>query len=178
MKKLLRLFLMFFKIGIVTVGGGLVMLPFIEREICTKNGWIEQEKMRDIFAVSQAMPGIMVINVAVYTGFSVAGVVGAVVAMLGTILPSIITILPIAMIFPTFADNVYVGKALAGIRVGMAAVLLVMGIDMLKRYKKDHLSLAVMAVVFVMILFVPVNVIWIILLGGVYGVVVHKFKNG
>jgi len=92
-KKALKLFLVFFKIGAFTFGGGYAMVPIIQSEVAEKRGWIKNEDILDILAISESTPGPIAINSATFVGYQVAGVFGSVMATLGVVLPSLIIIL-------------------------------------------------------------------------------------
>ena len=98
-KTLVELFFVFFKIGAVTFGGGLAMLPIIEKELVIKRNWVTKDTLLDYFAIGQATPGIIAVNVATFLGYSRAGILGAIVATLGVVTPSIIIISIIAKFF-------------------------------------------------------------------------------
>ena len=95
-KTLVELFFVFFKIGAVTFGGGLAMLPIIEKELVIKRNWVTKDTLLDYFAIGQATPGIIAVNVATFLGYSRAGILGAIIATLGVVTPSIIIISIIA----------------------------------------------------------------------------------
>ena len=93
----LRLFLCFFRIGAFTFGGGWAMISIIEREIVDRNGWMSRTEFLDSLAVAQSLPGVIAVNIAVAVGYKLRGVRGCVAAGGGTILPSFLIILAIAM---------------------------------------------------------------------------------
>ena len=97
MKEYLDLFLTFARIGGLTFGGGYAMLPFLEREIIEKRGWATQEELTDYYAISQCTPGIIAINVATFIGNKNKGALGALIATLGVVFPSLIIISIIAV---------------------------------------------------------------------------------
>jgi len=121
--KYLQLFITFFKIGATTFGGGYAMLPIIRREVVTGHGWLEDEEFLDALAVAQSLPGAVAVNTAIFIGHKVGGISGAVVAMLGAVLPSFIVILAIAMFFARFTENRIVAAAFGGIRPAVAALI-------------------------------------------------------
>ena len=119
----LRLFWEFFKTGLFAVGGGMATLPFLY-SMSDTTGWFSHAQLADMIAVSESTPGPIGVNMATYVGFSAAGVPGAVVATLGLIAPSIITILIIARVLAAFRQNKYVDAAFYGLRpcsVGLIA---------------------------------------------------------
>ena len=99
---LFQIFLTFFKIGAFTFGGGYAMIPIIEDEISRKRGWMKQSEFIDVIALSQGAPGAIAVNASIYVGYQLMGLPGAIVATLGTVLPSFIIILVIAKFFFQF----------------------------------------------------------------------------
>ena len=106
----------FVKIGAFTFGGGWAMIPIIEREVVDKHKWISREDFLDQLAITQSLPGILAVNVAVLVGNKLRGVKGSIVAALGTILPSFFMILLIAIFFTRIYNNPTVISIFKGIR--------------------------------------------------------------
>lgn len=102
----------FFKIGAFTIGGGYAMVPLIENEIVTKRKWIAQEDFIDLLAISQSAPGILAVNISIFIGYKLRGIRGSIITALGTVLPSFIIILAIALFFHSFQDNPIVERIL------------------------------------------------------------------
>lgn len=100
----------FFKIGAFTIGGGYAMVPLIENEIVTKRKWITQDDFINLLAISQSAPGILAVNISIFIGYKLKGIPGSIITALGTILPSFIIILAIALFFHNFQDNVIVER--------------------------------------------------------------------
>lgn len=111
----LKLFLSFFKIGALTFGGGMAMLPLI-REEALSNGWIDEAALVDFIAVSESTPGPIAVNLATYVGQTVGGFFGAVSATLGVALPSFIIILIIARVFEKFKKSTVISGLMTGLR--------------------------------------------------------------
>ncbi len=111
----LRLFFEFAKAGLFAIGGGLATLPFLQ-DISLRTAWYTSDQLADMIAVSECTPGPIGVNMSTYTGFTVGGVLGAVVATLGLIFPSIIVIIIVAKILKAFQDNKYVKAAFYGLR--------------------------------------------------------------
>ncbi|MDR1202080.1 MAG: chromate transporter [Tannerellaceae bacterium] len=118
------LFLTFIRIGTFTIGGGYAMLPLIEREVVNR-GWITKEDFIDLFAVAQSLPGIFAVNISIFLGYKLKGIKGSTVCALGTILPSFIIILAIALFFSQIQDNVWVEKIFKGLRPAVVALIVV-----------------------------------------------------
>ena len=99
MQRLRTIFASFFKIGLFTFGGGYAMLPLIEQELIAKRGWIEHKEFLDLLTLAQSVPGPIAINTSVFVGYKMRGLKGAVAALLGSVLPSFVIILAIALLF-------------------------------------------------------------------------------
>ncbi len=122
-KVLFKLFFIFAKIGLFTLGGGYAMLPLMEKELVGK--YLSKEDFLDITAVAQSAPGIMAINVAILTGQRLYRLPGAVAAACGAALPSFIIILFLALFFQKFAENPVVLRVFKGIRPAVVALIMV-----------------------------------------------------
>jgi chromate transporter len=118
------LFLTFLRIGAFTIGGGYAMLPLIEREVVGR-GWISRKDFFDVFTVSQSMPGIFAVNIAIFLGYRLKKIKGSLVCLLGTILPSFVIILAIALFFTQIKDNPWVERAFKGLRPAVVALIAV-----------------------------------------------------
>lgn len=123
LKDLAELYLVFFKIGAITFGGGLAMLPILERELVNKKQWLTKERLLDYFAIGQVTPGIVAVNVATFLGYSRCGILGGIAATTAVVTPSIIVISVIARFLAGFSDIPVVKKALAGINIAVSALL-------------------------------------------------------
>lgn len=123
MRDLAKLFFIFAKIGLFTLGGGYAMLPLMERELV--GNYLSHEDFLDITAVAQSAPGIMAINVAILTGYRLKGLTGAAFAACGAALPSFVIILCVALFFRKFAENPIVVRVFKGIRPAVVALIMV-----------------------------------------------------
>lgn len=128
---LIELFLTFFKIGLFAVGGGLATLPFLY-ELANSNTWISVEDISNLVAISESTPGPLGINMATYVGFLKSGVVGAVIASVGLVVPSIIIIVIIARFLDKFKDSRIVQDVFYGLRAASCALIAVAGIGVAK----------------------------------------------
>ena len=169
MKILCQLFLTFFKIGSVTFGGGLAMLPLIQHEATSHRGWMGDDEITECFAVSQSLPGVLAINSAIFIGYRVRGVRGAVAAALGVILPAYLSILAVILFLSALEQNPYVHGALAGIKASAVALILVTVWTMGRKVLKQHLDWFIAVLSFVIIVILGYSAIWAILLGGAAG---------
>ena len=157
-----QLFGVFAKMGAFTIGGGYAMLPLIEQEM-TRRGWISQEDIQDILVLAQSAPGILAVNMAIYTGHKIRGLKGSIVSAVGAVLPSLVIILLIAMFFTEFKDNDIVRRIFQGVRPAAVALILVPAVRMAKSGCKSWWTWAVAAASLLGVAFLKVSPIWIIL---------------
>ena len=132
---LLRLFTTFFKIGLFTFGGGYAMIPLIQREVIERRKWIEEKDFLDMLVLAQSTPGPIAVNTAVFVGYKIAGVLGAIMATLGTVLPSFIIILLLALFFAEVRENRYVDAAFRAMRPAVVALIVAPLIGLVKGMK-------------------------------------------
>ena len=125
MQRLRTIFASFFKIGLFTFGGGYAMLPLIEQELIAKRGWIEHKEFLDLLTLAQSVPGPIAINTSVFVGYKMRGLKGAVAALLGSVLPSFVIILAIALMFADIRHNPVVDAAFKGMRPAVVALIVV-----------------------------------------------------
>lgn len=177
MKKLWNLFSSFFKIGLFTFGGGYAMLPMLQREVVEKHGWLSEDDVLDYYAIGQCTPGVIAVNTATFVGERVGGVLGGAVATVAVVLPSLIIIMLISTVLKTLAQFQIVQHALAGIRVGVAALIVVSVSKLFKKGVKGVLGYVLFAVSLIAILIFDLSPIWIVLAAVVIGVV-KALKGG
>jgi chromate transporter len=180
-KDLALMFGSFFKIGAFTIGGGLAMLPLIEREFVEARGWVSQEEIVDVFAVAQSLPGVIAINTSICIGYKVGKLPGALVAAAGMILPSFISILLIAMFLRNFQNNLWVQKAFAGVRAGVTAMIFLAAIKLGKSILRNPPAWVLGCLSFFALVFFRVNAILVIIVSALAGFVVFgiiKIKPG
>ncbi|MBQ9660452.1 MAG: chromate transporter [Bacteroidales bacterium] len=157
-----KLFGVFAKMGAFTIGGGYAMLPLIEQEM-TSRGWISSEDIQDIIVLSQSAPGILAVNMAIYTGHRIRGVRGSIAAAVGAVLPSLVIILLIAMFFTQFRENEIIKRIFQGIRPAAVALILVPAVRMAKSGCRQWWTWAVAIGSLLGVAFLKVSPIWIIL---------------
>ena len=164
--KLFKLFMAFFKIGFFTIGGGYVMLPMIQREVVNENKWLTEEEFLDAIAISQSSPGAVAVNISIFIGYKLGGFWGAVVSTLGTTLPSVISILVVAMFLYQYKHIAVVEKVFLGIRPAVVSMIASSVVVLSKSlgFSIDKLVFAVTG--FVLIVFLDISPIFVILGGG------------
>ena len=171
------LFITFFKIGAFTFGGGYAMIPIIQQEVVEKKKWIDDNEFIDAIAIAQASPGPVAVNTSIYVGYRLKGLLGALVCLMGTVLPSFITILIIAIFFYQYRDNEILDKIFLGIRPAVVALILAAVYKLLQKSKFGYGKLAVSLVTILIIVFLKISPIWLVLAGGVGSVVYNKVKR-
>ncbi len=173
----LESFGIFFKIGAFTIGGGYAMVPLIENEIVTKRKWIAQEDFIDLLAISQSAPGILAVNISIFIGYKLRGIRGSIITALGTILPSFIIILAIALFFHSFKDNPIVERIFKGIRPAVVALIAAPTFTMGRSAKINRHNLWIPVVSALLIWLLGFSPIWIIIAAGVGGFLWGKFRK-
>ena len=119
----INLFLCFFKVGIITIGGGVAMVPVLQEKICEKYKWMSDDEILDCIAVSQGLPGVIAINMATYVGYFKKGLLGAIVTTLGVILPSFIIMILVVLFLEEVGGNPYIGGMLEGIKAAATGLI-------------------------------------------------------
>ncbi len=183
MKKYLQLFTTLFKIGLFTFGGGYAMISLLENELVERKKWLEHDEFMDIVAVAESTPGPIAINCATYVGYKRVGVLGSAFATLGVCMPSFIIIYFISVFFDKFMELSVVASAFKGIQACVVYLIFSAGLKMLKKMKKNPLSIALMAsTIICMLVFslmaIKFSTIFYILIGGVIGVFAYLVKRG
>lgn len=168
-----KLFFTVFKISACTFGGGFVIIPLMRRKFVEELGWIEEQEMMDLTAIAQSSPGAIAVNASILVGYHVAGFTGAIITVLGTVLPPLTIISLISLFYQAFRDNIIVNMAMAGMLAGVAAVICDVVINMIKNIIKQKriLPLLMLAGAFTATYFFKVNIFVIILVCGIIGAV-------
>ena len=175
MKELLIMFATFFKIGLFTFGGGYAMLPNLQREVVEKRKWATEEELLDYFAVSQCTPGVIAVNTATFVGYKRRGALGAAFTTFGVILPSLIIITLIAALLTTFADIIYVKRALAGIRIVVSALITSTVIKLIKKGVKNIFQISMCVAAFCLVAFLGLSPVYIVIGAALFGIAMGKW---
>lgn len=170
-----QLFCTFFKIGMVTYGGGYAMLPMIEEDVVKRNKWVTQDQFLDLVAIAQSCPGVFAANISTFIGYKLRKTPGAICTTFGAVLPSFLIILAIAMFFHQFEDNRIVAAMFRGIRPAVVALIAVPTFNLAK---SAHISLTncwIPIVGALLICLFDVNPIWVIIAAGIGGYIWGRF---
>lgn len=171
LKNLWDLLISFAKIGVVAYGGGPSMVPIIKAEIVERRGWIDTDGFMDTLAIGNALPGPIVTKVAAAIGYHKAGWCGAVVAVLGIILPSAVAILVLLGFVSMIRDNPMVDSMLKGLRPVVVAMLAYAAWDMAPNALKEYKTVAIGIVALGLMIFSPIHPALIIVAGAIVGTV-------
>jgi len=177
MKDLLHLYLAFCKLGCITFGGGMGMIPVLQRELVEKKQWITEEEMMDYFAIARCTPGVVFVNTATFIGYKQKGYIGGTVATLGIVTPAIIIIAIIAAFLQNFSELAIIQHAFAGIRVCVSILIL----DAVRRLLTSSVIDKPTGVIFVacllLTLFTNISPVWFIIAAALAGLFI-KYKGG
>lgn len=173
----LKSFCIFSRIGLFTIGGGYAMIPLIEAEIIDKQKWVSREDFIDLMALAQTVPGIFAVNIAIFIGYKLRKFWGAFFMALGTILPSFIIILAIALFFQQFKDYPAVENIFKGIRPAVVALIAAPTFKMAKSAKISRYNIWIPAVSALLIWLLDFSPIYVIILSGLGGHLYGRYKN-
>lgn len=171
-----QIFLVFAKIGAFTLGGGMAMIPLIQNEI-VKRDWLSEDDFPDIIALAQIAPGLLAVNISIFAGYKLRGTKGSIVATVGSVMPSFLIILLIAMLFTGYQDNPVVNRIFMGIRPVVVALIAVPMLQMAKKSMKNVWSYLTAAIVLVLVGFLKVSPIYIIIVILVISFAVAKYRD-
>ncbi len=172
---LIRLFTTFFKIGLFSFGGGFAMIPLMQREVIEKKKWIGSKDFLDMLVLAQSTPGPIAVNTAVFVGYKTKGVFGAIAATLGTVLPSFMVILLLAIFFAEVRNNLYVDAAFRAMRPAVVALIVAPLMGLVKGMK--WYLMAVAAVVALLVWYVGVSPVYLIGAGVLVGIAVAVYNG-
>ena len=170
------IFWTFFKIGAFTFGGGYAMVSLMEEELADKKKWITSQDMLDMLVLAESTPGAIAVNTATSVGYKLRGIVGGIVATLGVVLPSFVIISALFFVINVIADNMWYKAAFKGVNACVTVLVINAFVKMGKQLPHDVYNYVTAAVAFLAATFLPewlswFDVIYLIILGGIVGVV-------
>ena len=165
----------FSKIGLFTIGGGYALIPLIEHYVVERNKWVEKEEFLDLLALAQSAPGVFAVNIAIFIGYKLRGLKGAIFASLGSALPSVVCILLIAIFFRTFRENQIVEYVFRGIRPAVVALVAAPVFSVAKTAKITYTTVWIPIVAALLIVALGVSPIYIIPAALIAGFLYGKF---
>lgn len=178
-KTLLKIFITTLYLSAFTFGGGYVIVSLMKKKFVDETHWIEQDEMLDLVAIAQSSPGPIAVNGAIAVGYKLCGVAGALVAIIGTIIPPFVIISIISYCYNAFRSNWVISQLLEGMQAGVAAVIASVTYDMGKDVAKqrDGLSVVIMIAAFVASYILEVNVVFIVIACGLIGLGRGQFEK-
>ena len=173
LRLLRKLFLSTLYLSAFTFGGGYVIITLMNQKFVDHYHWIEEEEMLDLVSIAQSTPGAIAVNGAIVIGYKLAGPLGALVAIVGTVLPPFVIISLLSLCYETFQGLYAVQKILEGMQAGVGAVIAAVAWDMGRGVveERDTASTVILVASFVASCFLKINVVYIILFCGLLGVV-------
>lgn len=173
-----QLFISFLKIGAFTFGGGYAMVPLIEREVIDKKGWVKREDFLDLLTIAQSAPGPIALNTAVFVGYRIRGLKGALSALMGIVLPAFTIILLVAIFFADIRNNQYVDAAFKAMRPAVVALIVAPIVGLAK--SMNYWLWIVAAVTALAIWYVGFSPIYVLIAGAVAGLLwtLYTIKRG
>lgn len=181
MKELIDIFFTSARVGAMTFGGGYAMLPILQKEVVEKKQWNTEEEILDYYALSQCLPGIIMVNTLVFVGKKKKGNAGAVASALGAVAPSFIIITIIAALLTAFADVPAVQNAFAGIRVCVCVLIFNSILKLWKSSVVDKKCLVIFLAIAIGSLVIDITPIIFVVGAGIIGIllkVLSKPRNG
>lgn len=167
-----KIFSTMFYLSTFTFGGGYVIISLMQTKFVEELGWLEEEEMLNMAAIAQSCPGAVAVNASILVGYRIAGSLGAVISIIGTVLPPLIIISVISLFYDAFRSNVVVSAVLKGMQAGVAAVIfdVVLNLSGAIVKNKEYLSIVVMLMAFILTYIYGINVMIIILVCAIIGI--------
>ena len=156
MNILLDLFLTFAKVGLFTFGGGYAMISLIEKSCVEKKGWFTHDEMMNVTVIAESTPGPIAINCATFVGYKQKGMIGAIAATIGMVLPSFCIIFLISMFLDNFLEIAWIAHAFMGIKIAVGILILDAAIKMIRKMQKKPIPLTIMACAFLAMLLIDI----------------------
>lgn len=178
-KLLLKLFLSTLYLSAFTFGGGYVIVTLMKSKFVDQYKWLTEKEMLNITAIAQSAPGAIAVNAAIVVGFRLAGLLGVLVAVIGTVIPPLTIISIISLFYDVFSTNKWIVLLLEGMEAGVAAVVIAVSLEMASGVikEKDTVLTIMMVVAFLANAVFNVNVIFIILISVVIGILLYFIEE-
>ena len=171
-----NLFLVFFKVGLFSFGGGYAILPLMQHEVVDVNKWISFKEFMDIVAISQITPGPISINLATHVGYRIGGTLGSTITTTSVILPSIIIISLIVIFLKRFSKLLVVQRVFKSLRITVVGLILAAGIALfVKENFIDYKSYIIFTSVLIGGLLFKIGSITLVILSGLAGAILYYF---
>ena len=176
-RQMLEMGLVMAKISCFTFGGGWSILAQMQKEFSEKRGWISEEELMDFASVGRSLPGIMILNNTTMFGYRLGGVLGAIIADIGLVVPPLVVICIVTGFYDAIKDNIWVAKAMVGVRAAVVPVILEATVKLGKKGLVDKIALGIMLAALVLCLFTRAGNVAIVVLGAVAGLLIRGGKK-
>lgn len=170
---LMKLFFSTLYLSAFTFGGGYVIVTLMKKKFVDEYHWIEENEMLDLVAIAQSSPGAIAVNGAIVVGYKLAGMAGAITAIIATIIPPFVIISLISVFYNAFRGNFLVSQMLEGMQAGVGAVIAAVVFEMAAGvvHGKNPISMAIMVFAFLAACILEVNVVYIVIICGLFGLI-------
>jgi chromate transporter len=167
----MKLFTSTFYLSAFTFGGGYIILPLLRKKFVEEYGWINENEMLDLMAIAQSSPGAIAVNASILIGYRLAGLMGALMTIIGTVLPPLIILSIISSFYASLRHNILINIVLKGMQAGIAAIIIDVTVNMSKDIfrQKSIFPAIIMIGSFIAAYVFKVNIIFIILICGILG---------
>ena len=174
MKELWELFFTFAKMGVMTFGGGMAMLPILQREVVENKKWVTEEELVDYYAIGQCTPGIIAVNTSTFVGQKRRGAAGGIAATLGMVFPSLVIISILAGLIQNFAHLAWVQNAFAGIQVCVCVLIFNATVKLLKKSVVDKKTAVIFIAVLMGGLLLDISPVWFVIAAAFIGILLKN----
>jgi chromate transporter len=171
LKLLIEIYITFFKLGSISFGGGYSMIPLIEHEVVDEKKWLDKDKIIDVFAISQSIPGAIAMNASGFVGYSIAGIPGAIAAMIGNVTPSVVIVLTLVAVFSKISTYPIVKAAFRGVYPVIVSMIAFAAYKIGKTAIQDLICAGIAIIAFGLILFLNFDPIVVIILSAAAGLI-------
>ncbi len=176
-KSFYEIFKTFFKVGMLLLGGGYVILPLLTSELVDKKKWITSEELTQYYALSSSLPGVIAINTSVFTGRKLAGKKGAIASIIGIVMPSFLAIVLIASAVTQIAGYKITQNMFWGVGIGVITLLILAVREMWNKCVNDKFSVFIYIICFILALIGKLSPAWIVIIALIAGVSYQKFED-
>ena len=166
----------FAKMGVMTFGGGMAMLPILQREVVDNKHWATEEELTDYYAIGQCTPGIIAVNTATFIGQKCGGASGGIIATLGLVFPSVVIISILAGLISNFADLAWVKNAFAGIQVCVCVLILNAVVKLLQKSVVDKRTAVIFIAVLLGGIFLKLSPVWFVIGSAAAGIILKNLE--
>ena len=173
-KAALKLFSIFFYVAIFTVGGGIAMVPVLERVLVEKKKYLSEEEFREVFSIAQVLPGSLMINMATFIGYKIVGFWGALFSCIAISIPPLTIITLISIFYTKFIQFTLMKKLMIGILAGVVGEVSGITLKMFKKTTFDTFKIILLVLSFSIIFLLKINPIYVVIIGALLGIFFGK----